>query len=503
MSRIVLVTCGALMLCASTARAVLVHQYTFNGDANDSVGGQDGTVVDPLVISNYVGGQLDLTGNNNISSNTPETGAYVNLPNGIVSAAIADGQSKAASFEMWVTVQENRFWARLFDFGSSNLGEDSSASGAEADYMQMVPLGFTNQFAFETHPAFTDGTTIVSGVVATASPLTTGVQHHVVVTYDQLDNTNPARPGGTARIFLDGAPVATGPISTSMPGGPANPSGTFNDNNNWLGRAQWPDPLLDGLYNEFRIYNHAMSAAEVTTSFNAGPVPPPLPTLIIDRSTGAVSIKNATGSSQLISSYSISSAIGGLLVAPAWDPVAPVSGWTIQTQTANQLAEHGGTAINLPGGGSQTLGTPWLKSPFEDLTFSVSLNGAPAVLAAVQYIGNNGVSFARSDLNTDGSINAADWVVFLDGNADNLSGLSDVAQYFKGDLNGDNLSNHADFVLFRQDFIAVNGAAAFAALVGSVPEPSAIVLVYLSLVGLAPLRSRHHFASLSPQSEAH
>lgn len=484
MSRIALITSFAMMLCASTASAVLVNQYTFNGDANDSVGGQHGSVVDPTSISQYVGGQLDLTANNDIFSNAPENGAYVNLPNGIVSAAIAGGQAKAASFEMWATVQQNRFWARLFDFGSSNLGEDTSGGGAEADYLQLVPLGFATQLAFESHPAFADGTTIVAGVVSTPTPLTTGVQHHIVVTYNQLDNTNPARPGGTARIFLDGVPVATGPISTSMPGGPANPSGTFNDNNNWLGRAQWPDPLIDALYNEFRIYDHALSAAEVTTSFNTGPVPPPLPTLLINRDTGAISIQNPTGSAQLISSYTISSPIGGLLTSPAWDPIAPASGWTIQSQTVNQLAETGGTAINVAGGGAQALGTPWLKSPFEDLEFSVSLNGQPAVLAAVQYTGNGGAAFGRSDLNTDGTLTAADWTVFLDGNGDNLAGLSDVAQYFKGDLNGDNLSNHADFVLFRSDFIAANGEAAFAALTGSVPEPSTFALVALSLLGL-------------------
>jgi Concanavalin A-like lectin/glucanases superfamily len=492
MSRIGLTaTAGILLLWTSAANGVLVNQYTFNGNPNDSVGGQNGTVVDPTSIAHYVGGQLDLTGNNNVASNAPETGAYVNLPNGIISTALAGGQSKAASFEMWVTVQENRFWARLFDFGTSNLGEDSSTAGGEADYLQMAPLGFATQLGFESHPAFADGTTIVAGLVAAPSPLTTGVQHHIVVTYNQLDNANPGRPGGTARIYLDGAAVATGPISTSMPGGPANPGGAFLDNNNWLGRSQWPDPLLDGLYNEFRIYNHALSPAEVSADFTAGPVPPPLPTLVVNRDTGAVSILNSTGTSQSLTSYSITSAAGALAISPAWDAIAPANGWTIQTQTANQLAETGGTGVTLnPSGGSQALGTPWVKSPFEDLTFSISLSGGATVLGAVQYIGNSDVPFQRSDLDTNGVLDVNDWTKFLAGNGSNLTGLSDVAQYFKGDLNGDNFNNHADFLLFRSDYIAAHGEAAFAALTGAVPEPSALVMTALALAGVATIRFR-------------
>ena len=48
--------------CATLAHADLVHQYTFNdGTANDSgPGAANGNIVDPLGISQFVGGQLDL-----------------------------------------------------------------------------------------------------------------------------------------------------------------------------------------------------------------------------------------------------------------------------------------------------------------------------------------------------------------------------------------------------------------------------------------------------------
>ena len=39
----------------------------------------------------------------------------------------------------------------------------------------------------------------------------------------------------------------------------------------WVGRSQWPDPVFDGLFNELRIYDDALSAAQVTTNFQLGP----------------------------------------------------------------------------------------------------------------------------------------------------------------------------------------------------------------------------------------
>jgi hypothetical protein len=42
--------------------------------------------------------------------------------------------------------------------------------------------------------------------------------------------------------------------------------------NDWLGRSQFsPDPFFNGSINEFRIYDQALSGAEVAASFAAGP----------------------------------------------------------------------------------------------------------------------------------------------------------------------------------------------------------------------------------------
>src|SRR5687767_3770201 len=80
---------AALASMASPAGAAVVHRYNFNGNVNDSVGTANGTLIDAGVIpsATFTAGQLDLTGNVGDGSNAIVEDAYVNLPNGIISAA--------------------------------------------------------------------------------------------------------------------------------------------------------------------------------------------------------------------------------------------------------------------------------------------------------------------------------------------------------------------------------------------------------------------------------
>jgi hypothetical protein len=485
MSRLrVLATLCAALLGGSTAEAVLVNQYTFNdGTGNDiGPGNLDATIVDVLGITQNVGGQLDLRGNNGTTSaNADASGAYVDLANGIVTSALQAGQANAASFEMWVTIETNRQWGRLFDFGRSDGGEGISDAGGGQDYLILVPQGHGGQFTFESHPAPASGQP--ASVITIGGPPVVSREHHIVVTYDQGDSS--AGLGGTAKFYLNNTLAATGPISAGM-----LPGQLFDEVNSWLGRSQYGgDQLIDGLYNEFRIYDHALSAAEVSANNAAGPVQVALPKLVIDVGTGNVTIENPVAPTQQLTGYSITSAAGGLNVS-SWDAIAPANGWTIQTQTATELNEQGGTAVSIAGGGSISLGAAWTQSKIEDLQFSYELSGGATGFGQVLFEGNGGVPFGRSDLDTDGGLDVDDWVLFLDGNGDNLAGLSEVAQALKGDLNGDDLNNHGDFVLFRQDYIAANGAAAFAALAGAVPEPSTIALASLASLAVVSLRRR-------------
>jgi hypothetical protein len=294
MAALAAVAAGWMCLAGSNAHAVIVHQYLFRGNANDSVGTAHGTVVDggaPNAVFT-AGGELDLSSNPNQGSDTAGlNAAYVNLPNGIVKAAALGGTPGAISMEWWATVTTQRTWQRLGDFGTSNAGEDRSDGGANTTYMLVTPnsgrgpAGMTNGVEMSNHH---DPTAAAGGdiepTLGLAGPFPLNVEQHVVAIWDKNDTT--LGPGGTMRLYLNGDPVNIGDpgqfgqTQGGVPAGAIAPGFDFNtlvDNNNWLGRSQWNDPVFTGRFNEFRIYDHALSDAEVAASFAAGPVPIPEP----------------------------------------------------------------------------------------------------------------------------------------------------------------------------------------------------------------------------------
>jgi hypothetical protein len=486
---------AVVAVVASPASAVLVNKYTFNANnANDSVGGMNGTIVDNTGISTFTGGALNLSANGNgatvANSNQdfslPTTvGAYVDLPNGIFTSAVNSGTFGQVTLEIWATPQENRNWARLVDMGTSNGGENVSGGAGAASYVIMLPQnGINGQAAASSHNAVNEPFAFAG------APLAPNVRSHMVALYDQFDTAGGANPDGSLTLYVNnGAPVKV-PLATGFA------LDLVTDNNNWLGRAQWPDPLFDGLIDEFRIYDHALSASEVAASNLAGPEPAPLPVLVVDRSTGAISLANQSAGNIQIKGYSVSSA-GGSLNPATWQSIDatntfdPNGTWTTSSLTNQQIAESvtGGT---LDGGtltpsSSRPIGTPWLKTPVQDLVFSFTLGDNSTGTGQIQY---TGAAPIRSDFNGDGAVTAADWAIFVPNSYTSLATQPAAQAYLKGDLDGDLDNDFADFRLFKSDFIAANGEAAFAELVGAVPEPASVALLAVAAVALAGVRRR-------------
>jgi hypothetical protein len=164
---------------------------------------------------------------NAIRLNGPAPNEYVALPTGVV-AGLTDFTIAA-----WVDwAKPGQTWTRVFDFGSgtqTNMFLTPDAGG---------PAGA--RFAITTAGGGAEQQ------ITASSPLATG-WHHVVVT----------KSGTTGTLWVDGVPVAT---NTNLTLSPADLGET---NQNWIGRSQYPDPLLDGSVDEFQIHDRALTSAEI------------------------------------------------------------------------------------------------------------------------------------------------------------------------------------------------------------------------------------------------
>lgn len=233
------------------APAAIKHRYSFSEAADatevvDSVGGQNGTPFGGASGTNAVvfgGGKATLP-----TAASYQEGTYIDLPDGIISS------KTNITIETWVTWSgpNNVSWARIFDFGSSSKSDPHAAGGPTAanGYMFLTVRGGTNpRFAAR-------GNSLGENPVLTG-PATINVnqEYHFVCVY--------APEFGISRMYINGIPVASGAAPFAL--------SAMTDNNNWLGLAQYPDPQFMGSYNEFRIYEGAMSGLEVALSRQAGP----------------------------------------------------------------------------------------------------------------------------------------------------------------------------------------------------------------------------------------
>jgi DUF1680 family protein len=116
--------------------------------------------------------------------------------------------------------------------------------------------GTTVRFAITTSGA--GGEQQING----AANLPTGSWVHVAVTL----------AGATGTLYVNGAQVGQNTTMT------LKPSSLGSTTLNYLGKSQYADPNLTGQLDDFRIYNGALTAAEVSALYTSGPTPTAGPT---------------------------------------------------------------------------------------------------------------------------------------------------------------------------------------------------------------------------------
>jgi hypothetical protein len=237
--------CSALTDTATCLelRGALRNLYTFDGVGTqiiDSANEMNGAVRHTVSATPLA--DLDrLQGNGRLEFDG--LGSHVELPRGMISSL------GSATFEVWLTWGGGNAWARIFDFGSND--------GEGRTYLFLTPWN-----------SFTDALRVAYSVAGYGAEITadgaaplpvggeTGALEHVTVVIDSI--------AGSMRLYVGGMEASSVALASDLT--------AIEDVNNWLGRSNYVvDPALFGTLFEFRIYDQALSAAQINASFQAGP----------------------------------------------------------------------------------------------------------------------------------------------------------------------------------------------------------------------------------------
>jgi uncharacterized repeat protein (TIGR03806 family) len=274
-----------LTLLSTVGGQTVTHRWTFNttGTATngtvipDLISAAPATIVGTGAVRN--GSVVTLPGTSNGNAAAASISAYLDLPNGIVSS------KTNLTLEIWATIVSAKSWQRLFDFGrmnTSGTGEISNTAAApgggtaSSDNLMLSVSANGGVLNDQRLAARLDGATElgVNNSIAT----TAGTQYHYVATFQAGVGANPST-GGRLTWYRNGVQIATLDTNFRL--------NQIEDVNNWLGRSQYSgDSNANITYNEVRLYDHALSAAQVSANNTVGPNGNfPAPTVVADTAT--------------------------------------------------------------------------------------------------------------------------------------------------------------------------------------------------------------------------
>ncbi len=226
---------GAPVLEPTLRGDALLHRYSFSGtgtQALDSKGAAHGSLL---------AAQLTDTGALQLDGTTAE---YVDLPNGLISGLYD------ATFEVWMTWTGGPVWQRIFDFGDDDTGMEDG-HGLGRSYLFLSPHG-NGDFLRAVYK-----NAMIREVIVDVKPaLPTGTESYLAVVFDDThDHMN---------VYVNGVLSGSVELDSKL--------SQIHDINDWLGRSQFgADAHLAGQLNELRIYDAALTDAEIQKSFESGP----------------------------------------------------------------------------------------------------------------------------------------------------------------------------------------------------------------------------------------
>jgi hypothetical protein len=248
-----LIACALLAVPAANLQAALTHRYSFNdGTVNDSVGTAHGVLVNGAAVQN---GALvfDPVVNNGFNT-SPATGQYVDLPNNIA-------KTRAFTIESWTTWRGGAAWQRIADFGNNNLNLEIEPSNKNT--YSHYGLGFillttsnNNGHPIAQISVNSSGGSGDTDLVGAVVLFPQNAEVYVVFSHDP--------DTGVDALYANGVLLGQTVAQYDHSG--------MNYVNYWIGRSNFSaDPFYNGTFNEYRIYNHGLTGAQVLQNYQLGP----------------------------------------------------------------------------------------------------------------------------------------------------------------------------------------------------------------------------------------
>lgn len=327
-------TINSLTLTVAPNTPVLAHEYKFNESPGatstlDSIGGANGTVNGDATFTGS--GQLVLSGN---------VGSSVTLPAGILTG------NNQVTIETWATFPGaiNAF-ANLWAFGNTDLSSPLSATfGDGGNYITCSPHtgGLTTQANFgQGLPGFNGEWDAVSA----------GVQDNKTnVLIDVVYNPY----AGSEALYINGALMVNQSMFNNLLDPVALVGPTYNNGSilaftlgadplNYIGQSLYnADPGMLANIDEFRIYNNALTSAQIAADHALGP------NQFIGVGT-TVSLTASTSGANLVIKWSTSSALVALVSSPTLGAGAV---WSQVNMSALTTDGAGHYQISVPATGS-------------------------------------------------------------------------------------------------------------------------------------------------------
>ena len=380
----------------------------------------------------YTGGALRLPGGTTGNVAMSSMSAYIDLPNGIVSA------QTNITIEIWATPLSAPSWARILEFGSCTGAGDGLGAAGEYTGAPSDPAPGSTSANNAIMLSATEGTSLNSQRLEgrfnntnvfdfdAALATTAGVQHYYAITFKDGAGTYGSA-GGRLQWYRDGYNAGWVDVNFHL--------ASIQDVNDWLGRSQWSgDALANVDFTEVRISNVAMNSWQVLANYLVGPnYAAPSATLVAgDLWNGGTRSFNSAGNWS-----------DGL--TPSAGKTYEMSDFNLTTPNTASAYTFAGDSLHASGGiffcsaaGSSTITVNKFKIDGEEICNSGSgtctLAGNLYVTNACVVRGAGGPVNLAANLNGSGSINLYASTATLTGNNTNFTGKIRIGNGITGAL---------------------------------------------------------------------